>query len=145
MDSTEIAGFVSIAENSTGTAGVQARNILEYDYAYNYFNCPNINGTASYKSSNFNMEDFIHIYGIKITVMPNPARGWTVFNYQLPNDMSKGMIKIIDAYGKLIEIFTITGKQGQKVWDTKNIKSGIYYYSLNFSGLSKSGKLIINK
>ena len=91
------------------------------------------------------MEDFIRIYGIEITVKPNPAREWTTFNYQLPDDISKGVIKIIDAYGKLIEIFTITGKQGQKVWDTRNVNSGIYYYTLNVSGLSKSGKLIINK
>ena len=145
LDSTEVAGLIPIAENSNGTAGVQARNILEYGYDYNYFSCPNINGSASYKNSNFNMEDFIRIYGIEITVKPNPAREWTTFNYQLPDDISKGVIKIIDVYGKLIEIFTITGKQGQKIWDTRNVNSGIYYYNLNTTGFSKSGKLIINK
>ncbi|MCK4289244.1 MAG: hypothetical protein KAW86_08570, partial [Bacteroidales bacterium] len=52
LDSTEVAGLITIAENSNGTAGVQARSILEYGYGYNYFICPNINDTAGYKSSN---------------------------------------------------------------------------------------------
>jgi len=91
------------------------------------------------------MEDFTRVYGIEITVKPNPARGWTAFNYQLHDDMSKGVIKIIDVYGKIIETIAISGYQGQMIWDTRNIKSGIYYYTLNVSGLSKSGKLIINK
>jgi hypothetical protein len=72
-------------------------------------------------------------------------REWTVFNYKLPDDMSKGMIKITDVYGKLIEIFTINGKQGQKVWDTRHIEPGIYFYTIKVAGLSKSGKIIINK
>ena len=57
----------------------------------------------------------------------------------LPDDMSKGMIKIIDVYGKIIETIAISGNQGQMIWDTRNIKSGIYYYTLNISGLSKYG------
>jgi len=145
LDSTEVAGLIPIAENGNGTAGVQARSILEYAYGYNYFNCPNINDTAGYKSSNFNMEDFTRAYGIEITVKPNPARGWTTFNYQLPDEMSKGVIKIIDVYGKLIETIAISGYQGQKIWNTRSIKTGIYFYTLNVSGFIKSGKIVINK
>jgi hypothetical protein len=145
LDSTEVAGLIPIAENSRSTAGVQARSILEYGYGYNYFNCPDFNDTTGYKSSNFNIDDFTLIYGIEITVKPNPARGWTAFNYQLPYDMSKGVIKITDVYGKIIETIAISGYQGQRIWDTRSIKPGIYFYTLNTSGFSKSGKLIINK
>ena len=112
---------------------------------YNYFNCPNINDTAGYKSSNFNMEDFTRVYGIEITVKPNPARGWTTFNYQLPDDISKGVIKITDVYGKLIETIAISGYQGQRIWDTRSIEPGIYFYTLKTSGFSISGKIIISK
>jgi hypothetical protein len=145
LDSTEVSNLVSIAENSKGTAGVQARSILEYGYGYNYFICPNINDTAGYKSNNFNMYDFTRVYSIEITVKPNPARGWTEFNYQLPDEMSKGVIKITDVYGKLIETISISGYQGQRIWNTRSIKPGIYFYTLNTAGFSKSGKLIINK
>jgi hypothetical protein len=144
LDSTEVANLVSIAENSTGTAGVQARSILEYGYGYNYFNCPNINGTAGYKSSNLNIDDFTRVYGIEITVKPNPAREWTAFNYQLPDEISKGVIKIIDVYGKLIETIAVSGYQGQRIWDTRNIKQGVYFYTLNVSGFNKSGKIVIS-
>jgi len=90
------------------------------------------------------MDYFIHAYGIEITVKPNPARGWTTFNYQLPDDMSKGMIKIIDVYGKIIETIAISGNQGQRIWDTRNIKQGVYFYTLNVSGFNKSGKIVIS-
>ncbi|MCK4638127.1 MAG: T9SS type A sorting domain-containing protein, partial [Bacteroidales bacterium] len=145
LDSTEVANLVSIAENSIGTAGVQARSILEYGYGYNYFNCPNINDTAGYKSNNFNIDNFTSVYGIEITVKPNPAREWVTFNYTLPDSESEGVIKISNISGKLVTTITITGKQGQKVWDTRKIKSGVYFYTLNISGLNKSGKIVISK
>jgi hypothetical protein len=145
LDSTEVANLVSIAENSTHTAGAQAKNILEYGYGYHYFICPNLNGTAAYKNRSINIYKPGKANGIKITVRPNPAREWTTFNYQLPDDISKGVIKITDVYGKLIETIIISGYQGQRIWDTRNIKSGIYYYTLNISGLSKSGKIVISK
>jgi hypothetical protein len=71
-------------------------------------------------------------------------RKWTAFNYKLHDDMSRGVIKIIDVYGKLIETIAISGYQGQRIWDTRNIKSGIYYYTLNVSGFNKSGKIVIS-
>ena len=91
------------------------------------------------------MDYFTYAYGIEITVKPNPARGWTAFNYQLLDDMSKGVIKITDVYGKLIETIDISGYQGQRIWNTSSVKPGIYFYTLNVSGFSKSGKIVISK
>ena len=144
LDSTEVAGLIPIAENSNGTAGVQARSILEYGYGYHFYICPNLNGTAAYKSSSINIEKSAKANGIKFTVRPNPAREWTIFDYQLPDDISKGVIKIIDVYGKLIETIAISGNQGQRIWDTRNIKQGVYFYTLNVSGFNKSGKIVIS-
>ena len=144
LDSTEVAGLITIAENSYGTAGVQARSILEYAYGYNYYICPNLNGTVAYKNSSINIVKPDKSNNIKITVRPNPAREWTIFDYQLPDDISKGVIKITDVYGKLIESITISGNQGQWIWNTRNIKQGIYFYNLNTSGFSISGKIIIS-
>ncbi|MBE9480205.1 MAG: T9SS type A sorting domain-containing protein [Bacteroidetes bacterium] len=145
LDSTEVANLVSIAENSNGTAGTQAKNILEYGYGYHYYICPNLNGTDAYKSSSINIDKPGKANGIKITVRPNPAREWTTFNYQLPDEMSNGVIKITDVYGKLIETIAISGNKGQWIWDTRNIKQGVYFYNLNTAGFSKTGKIIINK
>ena len=47
-------------------------------------------------------------------------------------------------YGKLIETIAISGNQGQRIWDTRNIKQGVYFYTLNVSGFNKSGKIVIS-
>jgi len=39
----------------------------------------------------------------------------------------------------------VQGKQGQKVFDAREIPAGAYIYTLKTGGFVKSGKLIINK
>ncbi len=145
LDSSEINNLVYMADNSHGTAGTQAKSILEYAYGYNYCNCISDN-EAGYKSSNaLNPDSFAQLLGIEITVEPNPATDWAVFNYTLADNNAEGVIKISDVSGKIITTLPVNGKQGQKIWDTRKIKSGVYFYTLNVSGFNKSGKLIISK
>ncbi|MBC8486607.1 MAG: T9SS type A sorting domain-containing protein [Bacteroidetes bacterium] len=146
LDSTEVNTLVYIADNSTGIAGSEARGILEFAYGYEYCNCLNVSDTAGYKSSMvFNPNAFEKIYGVEISVEPNPAKEWAAFNYTLPDSETEGAIKISDVSGKLVTTLTISGKQGQKIWDTRKIKSGVYFYTLNVSGFNKSGKIVISK
>lgn len=145
LDSSDINNLVYMADNSHGTAGTQAKSILEYAYGYNYCNCISDN-EAGYKSSNaLNPDSFTQLLGIEITVEPNPATDWAVFNYILADSNAEGVIKISDVSGKIITTLPVNGKQGQKIWDTRKIKSGVYFYTLNVSGFNKSGKLIISK
>jgi hypothetical protein len=58
---------------------------------------------------------------------------------------AEGVIKISDVSGKLITAIPINGKQGQKIWDTREIKSGVYFYTLHVSGFKKSGKIVVSK
>ena len=83
------------------------------------------------------------MYKLKKTVKPNPANTWTAFDYKLTNKESVGYIKITDISGMEIKQFKITGNQVQKAWDIRRIKQGVYIYTLNAGGLTKSGKLII--
>jgi hypothetical protein len=145
LDSTEVNNLVYISDNSHGKAGAQAKGILEYAYGFHYCNCINAD-TSGFKNSNsFNPNSFNELLGVEITVKPNPAKEWAAFNYTLPDNNSEGVIKISDVSGKLVGTLPINGKQGQKIWDTRKIKSGVYLYTLNVSGLSKSGKIIISK
>ena len=145
LDSTEVVNLVSIAENSTGTAGAQAKGILEFAYGYHFCNCISAD-SSGYKSSNtFNPDAFEKLYGVEISVEPNPVREWAAFNYTLPDNNSEGVIKISDVSGKLIATLPINGKQEQTVWDTRKVKSGVYFYTLNVSGFNKSGKIVICK
>lgn len=82
---------------------------------------------------------------INISVKPNPAKEWAAFNYTLPEKVTTATITITDVAGKPVEVLNITGQQGQKLWDTRKFKSGVYFYTLNVAGFNKSGKIIINK
>jgi hypothetical protein len=145
LDSLEVANLVNIAENSHGTAGLQAKGILEYAYGYHYCNCIGVDNSG-YKSSNaFNPGAFEKLLGIEISVEPNPAKEWAVFKYSLPESSAEGVIKISDASGKLITTIPINGKQGQKIWDTREIRSGMYFYTLHVSGFKKNGKIVVSK
>ena len=143
LDSTEISNLVLIAENSTGTAGAQAKGILEYAYGYHYCKCLPDN-TLGLKNSTLETISVENDFVADISIEPNPSVTWAAFNYTLPSDKSKGVIEITDISGKLIDKFTIKGKQGQKIWDTGNVLNGVYFYTLNTEGYIKSGKIIVN-
>ncbi len=145
LDSTELALLEYYANNSMGKAGSQAKGILEYAYGHHYCNC--VNGdTTGYKSScNFNYDAFGKVFGPKVEVHPNPADEWTTFNYSLPAKDSEAVIKISDVNGKIIETLIISGTQGKKVWDTRKINNGVYFYTFEVNGFTKSGKIVISK
>jgi hypothetical protein len=146
LDSAEIAVLVDYAENSSGEAKYMARGILNFAYGFNYCDCI-VNSDSSFMKSSkaFPSKSFDMMFGLEVTVKPNPAGEWTSFNYKLPYNSTEGIIEITDVSGALIERFTVTGKEGQKVWDTRNIKSGVYFYTINVSGNNKSGKIVICK
>jgi hypothetical protein len=144
LDSTEIAGLLWMADSASGDARMQARNILEYAYGYHYCDCPALPDSIGLKiSSNLNYGNFIKAKGIEINATPNPASTWVAFDYRLALKDTEGTITISDVSGRVIEAIKVTGHQGQKVWDIRRIKQGVYIYTLYAGGLSKSGKLII--
>ncbi len=80
----------------------------------------------------------------EITVVPNPAKDWGAFNYTLPENATSGVIVISDASGREVASMPVSGKQGQQVWDIRDVKKGVYLYTLKAGAMSKNGKLIIN-
>jgi hypothetical protein len=144
LDSVDIVMLEGYAVDGASEAGNIARNILEYTDNHNWCNCFQIVDSSFYKNSFANPPNVpAEQYGFTISVEPNPAKTWIAFNYELPDDQSTGMIKISDLSGKLISQFTVSGRECQKVIDTKSFKSGLYNYTFMVSGLSKSGKFII--
>jgi len=145
LDSSEVAELAMIADSSKSIAGAQARNILEAGYGYHFYNCPNLNDTSAYKGGIILAEALNQISDMKISVKPNPAGQWAAFDYILPEGQSIATITITDLAGKTIEVLQVSGQQGQKLWDTRQIKAGVYLYTLKTAGFSKTGKLTINK
>jgi len=84
------------------------------------------------------------MFKLRIEDESNPANNWVAFDYKLPFNATKGIIKITDMAGKVLEIIQITSSIGQKIWDVRQIQSGVYLYILESGGYKKSGKLIIH-
>ncbi|HZK07990.1 MAG TPA: hypothetical protein VFC92_07295 [Bacteroidales bacterium] len=84
-------------------------------------------------------------HGLSIFVKPNPAKEWAAFDYTLPVDATEATIVISNSMGSIVEILQVNGQQGQKLWDTRKVKPGVYYYTLNVKGFSQSGKIAISK
>lgn len=146
MDSTEKAAITYIANNSNGIAATQAKSILEAVYNEYCVICPDVEGTAGYKSNaTINPNILGRIYGLDIKVKPNPAKHWAAFDYTLPDNVHKGVITIRNVSGSIVEIIEVSGEQGQKLWDTRNVVSGVYLYTINSAGYSKTGTIIVSK
>jgi len=145
LDSAEVSNLLNIASTSRCTAGSMARGILETQYGYHFCNCLNTGGNEGFKSSpTGNPKAFAVMFGGSIVVNPNPARDWTAFEYTLPGSKTEGIIKITDVTGNNIQMFTVSGEQGSKIWDTRKIKPGVYFYEFVVNGYSKTGKIIVN-
>ncbi len=144
LDSAEISQLEIFADISQGIAGSQSKGILEFAYDHEYYNCPQIADTSlKNRPVNGNVPD--NAYRPYITVKPNPAKSWAIFNYELPENTGGAVIIITDMSGKTIEKIKLSDKQGQKIWNTNTVKQGIYFYYLYSNGYTKSGKIIINK
>jgi len=46
---------------------------------------------------------------------------------------------------KDIRISNVSGEQGQKVWDTRKIMSGVYFYTFTVDRITETGKIVVNK
>ncbi len=141
LDSTEIATITDIADYGVGSAVAQAQNMLSMLYGNHYYDCPSLPENLALKrydeSTNSNND------ALFIVAKPNPASTWVAFDYELPFYTKKGIIKITDITGKILITIPIVDSIGQKTWDVRNIKSGVYLYILEAGGTTKSGKLII--
>lgn len=141
----EVDQLENLAQNSHGTAGATARAILEHGYGHHFCDCLNITDNQGFKSAAINPALLNQALGSNLTVDPNPAREWAAFAYTLPENIGKAVIKITDATGKVVKKVEVNGTQGQYVWDTREIKPGVYFYTLVVKGIGKTSKLVVTK
>ena len=87
--------------------------------------------------------DLIKVRGLEINAKPNPASSWVAFSYQLPATITNATIIISDMAGKVIKEINIDEGQGQKLWDVRDIESGVYIYSIKTANISVRDKIII--
>lgn len=144
LDSIDIIAIDNIASNEFSYAGNKARNILAYANVTQNCNClPIIDSTSLKNASAPLLQTRPDKDILKISAQPNPAHTYLAFDFELLHPTSTGIIIITDVNGMVVNQMQVNGKSGQKVWNTSGIKAGVYYYSLESSGLSESGKVVI--
>lgn len=118
---------------------------MEYYYDGIYTKCLQMDGGLSYKSAMILPDILVKVCGLSITVKPNPASDWAAFDYTLPDNTSDAILTIYDSFGKQVESYTLTGLQGQKLWDIRKLTSGIYLIRVTAGNLTISDKVILVK
>jgi hypothetical protein len=144
LNADEITQLASLADSSRGTAGTQAKGILEFAHGYNYQDCPQVAGFG-FKSSPAEQKNGEKESDLCISVQPNPAGTLTVFKYTLPEDCAEALLSISDVAGRTISTIQCNQAHGRIEWNTNGIETGLYFYTLSANGYSKSGKIVINK
>ncbi len=140
-EKTQLEGLVA---ESTGTAGMQARNILAFVYGNDYCDCP-AEVEAGLKAKPATIAPLHKLHEPQIEARPNPASAWVGFTYTIPEGSSNALLEIRDTGGKLVNQASLDNIQGQYIWDTRTIASGLYHYTLKTSNGIKSGKVTIVK
>ena len=75
----------------------------------------------------------------------NPANNWVSFTYTLKGEQAQAVLELRDAAGKTVHQVQLSQTKGEYVWDTRELQSGTYYYSLKTANTNKTGKVVIVK
>ena len=140
---TDVSALIDFADNNTDKAATVAQGILEFAYGHEYCNCPPVGDSTVWKSSGINPVTQTIESSLFIEATPNPANTWAAFDYMLPPYASEAVLQITDLSGKAIIAFKLNSKQGQYVWDIRDVEKGVYIYTMKAGNASQSGKLIV--
>jgi hypothetical protein len=145
LDSTQIASLETYASSNNYRGAILARNILCFLYDICIEDVPappKMLRIGSNGNNNQNSTPFI----ASVKVMPNPAHEYASFIWDMKSFDKSSILYIYDQNGKIIETQPIDTKQGQWVWNIKNVPNGVYVYTLKSDQLILySGKIIVNK
>jgi Secretion system C-terminal sorting domain len=133
LTTDEIGRIRRIANNTDADAAVQANNILCFAIGECkklviprlVDNSEPIQGLIANNVNNSakNSTD-------KFKVYPNPAHDNFVTEYQLSKEFGVAYISLMDIAGREIMRQTIPTKQGQIIWQTEQLKIGLYFISV---------------
>lgn len=141
-DSAEVEELIQIAGSSRWLAGQQAQNILNFAYGHDSIPAPilpELSGGARLKDPRAKTNTPSVFYAF-----PNPADNLVTFQYSLPEADARCFIQIFDRFGRKVITLPTTKKQGFVDWNTKEVREGLYFYSItNGKKVIESGKVVI--
>ena len=133
------------ADAADDLPGMLAQNLLCFGYGICYDHAPEIPDGGGYRLAKTKGKTSLGELN-KVTASPNPAVTFTTFSYTLPLLKDRAVLSIADVTGRVLKEFTITTKQGQLLWDTREMAKGIYIYQVkDGSGTIAKGKVVVEK
>ena len=152
LDSAERAIIAHIADHGSGAPQAMAKAIMMEVYGYYYDDCPNgleldcpVKGWKYTSLSSMDEDNIGKAMGFAVNVSPNPATTWISIDYTLPMGLNMAQMKITNAMGVNVATYELSGKEGQKVLDLRNMSSGVYTYTVYCGKQIQTGKLVIVK
>lgn len=153
LNRVEKAMVEHIADYGSGNSQLMAQAILSAtdweSYSSNAFDCPNLALPEGSKrqsdGSVINKEDLGYAMGMRVSAKPNPATTWVSVDYALPNGATKASLDIANSLGVKVMSVELSGNQGQKVLDLRNLSDGVYILTLRCGEYVQMNKLVVAK
>jgi hypothetical protein len=144
LDSSEIAYLQTLAENS-GRAGGYAKNVLCFFYNICFekeFPTEDFAPKSMLNSTNSpELEDIMY----NITLYPNPSDEFASIKWEIYDQIQNASFKVFNLNGLEVMSNVIETNKGEKVIDTRSLKSGVYIVGIyNNDKIKVNKKLVVN-
>jgi hypothetical protein len=146
LDTASLDWLITFVNTHTGRGRVLAHNILCGLYDICLEEIPEKSHAMSSGGAYGNAASATSPSAGSVQVFPNPAKEYTSFIWDLGSFDGQAQLSITDQNGKQLLIRALSGAQGQWIWETGNIPSGSYIYSVTIGSLQiESGKIVVAK
>lgn len=146
LDSLEIQTLQNLAYSSNNRAAGLADNILCFGYGIcKDRTVSDSTGSTTRRANPFmDPQEFVKSQYYRLKVYPNPASEYATFEWDLVDLEPQTSLVILDATGRIVRQILIDAMQGQWLWDTRTVSSGLYIYELRSQDeLLTQGKIAV--
>lgn len=145
IDSTQISLIEGIVQDSSGLTSIYASNLLVSLNELSYME-PYLLPGPILKESKYTWPKTTLRKSNSITIYPNPAGTYCVFEVELKDFKSGARIEIIDNRGRSISSLIVKKNHDYLIYPLDNLPSGLYLCTLYSKGKPlANAKLIVNK
>ena len=78
-----------------------------------------------------------------LRLQPNPASSGVTMVYNLPGNIGAAKLIVRDINGRLVQVITIGGEQGQATWSVQQVVPGVYSVELVREGRTVSTERLV--
>ena len=150
LNQSEIVTIRRIANNSRAEAAVQANNILCFAIGEcKHLEIPRLSQQRE-SVQGLNVSNKQIVLSAKntenIAAYPNPTHGILTMDLKLPNSFGKAFVSMLDLTGQEIIHQVVEVGQAQIIWQTEQMKEGLYFLILKVDNqITGKSKIIIQK